>query len=397
MMHLNRLRFASTAIVLSYLSSTALATNFDVAVGPNGNLVFYPEYVIAQQGDTVNFVFHPKNHTVTQSSFDSPCVPIDGGLNSGFMPVPEGSEGGGLPNWSVTVNDTNPVWLYCQQTNPFSHCGKGMVFAINPPDAYSDHSFAAFQAKAVAINGTGTTSDSVSVPVLSTPPAMSWTSATATVTSGTSSWVTTYTSYDGTPQPTYDPSGPMTHKIIVGDNKQLMYNPMNISASLGDTVVFEFRPKNHTVTQSTFGTPCQPKEGGFASGFMPVSENATDSFPTFQITINDTAPIWGYCQQTNPASHCGAGMVFAINAVESGPNNFAAFQALAQAQDGPTSNSTPTPSGSGSGSGNGGNGTNNGGDSGNGNTGLRNFGTGVSGLGLGGGVLGLGLMLVGLF
>lgn len=67
---------------------------------------------------------------------------------------------------------------------------------------------------------------------------------------------------------------------------------------------------------------------------QPVSADATE-FPTFRITINDTAPIWGYCGQTG---HCGAGMVFAINAVESGPNNFANFVELAKR----TANSTTT-------------------------------------------------------
>jgi hypothetical protein len=111
----------------------------------------------------------------------------------------------------------------------------------------------------------------------------------------------------------------------------LNYDPANISASIGDTVTFEFHPKNHTVTQSSFLNPCKALElasgtPGFKSGFKPVAADATE-FPTFQITINDTAPIWGYCGQTG---HCTQGMVFAINAVESGPNNFAAFLELAK-------------------------------------------------------------------
>jgi hypothetical protein len=57
--------------------------------------------------------------------------------------------------------------------------------------------------------------------------------------------------------------------------------------------------------------------------------NGTVDFPTFRIAVNDTTPIWAYCQQTMGGSHCGKGMVFSANAVESGPNNFAAFQALA--------------------------------------------------------------------
>jgi hypothetical protein len=35
-------------------------------------------------GDTVSFKFHPKNHTVTQSSFDAPCTPLYGGVDTGL-------------------------------------------------------------------------------------------------------------------------------------------------------------------------------------------------------------------------------------------------------------------------------------------------------------------------
>ncbi|KAJ7278922.1 Cupredoxin [Mycena rebaudengoi] len=122
----------------------------------------------------------------------------------------------------------------------------------------------------------------------------------------------------------------MDHLIKVGADG-LTYTPSSISAAVGDTVTFEFHPKNHTVTQSSFEQPCKPLEEngkkGFKSGFQFVEANAIN-FPTFRITVNDTQPIWGYCGQTG---HCSSGMVFAINAVENGPKNFAAFQARANA------------------------------------------------------------------
>ncbi len=55
------------------------------------------------------------------------------------------------------------------------------------------------------------------------------------------------------------------------------------------------------------------------------------------IAFLQTAPIWAYCAQTG---HCGQGMVFSANAVESGANNFEAFQALAIKQNGTSSNSS---------------------------------------------------------
>lgn len=68
---------------------------------------------------------------------------------------------------------------------------------------------------------------------------------------------------------------------------------------------------------------------------MPVDANATE-FPTWNVTVNDTAPIWFYCRQHKPdgSSHCGAGMVFAVNAVENSPRNFTAFKGLAQTLNG---------------------------------------------------------------
>ncbi|KAJ7181966.1 hypothetical protein C8R46DRAFT_828285, partial [Mycena filopes] len=175
---------------------------------------------------------------------------------------------------------------------------------------------------------------------------------TATMSHGFSTWTTVYTSYAGTPAPTY-PASPLNHIIKVGADG-LTYTPSFISAAVGDTVTFEFHPKNHTVTQSSFLHPCEPlaetsttDEVGFKSGFKPVAPNATD-FPTFVITVNDTAPIWGFCGQQGPPRHCAdMGMVFAINAVETGPHNFAAFQALALASGNATGSGYPAGSPSG--------------------------------------------------
>jgi plastocyanin len=59
-----------------------------VAVGGSAGLVFVPDTVNAAVGDSVVFVFHSQNHTVTQSTFDTPCVKMAAGMDSGFMPNP---------------------------------------------------------------------------------------------------------------------------------------------------------------------------------------------------------------------------------------------------------------------------------------------------------------------
>ncbi|GLB34675.1 hypothetical protein LshimejAT787_0202400 [Lyophyllum shimeji] len=120
--------------------------------------------------------------------------------------------------------------------------------------------------------------------------------------------------------------------VLVGDGGALAFSPSSVTAAAGDTVIFEFRGKNHSVTQSTFANPCTPMStpsAGVNSGFELVAANAT-SFPTWSITIDDAStPLWFFCAQTKPANHCQAGMVFAIN--PTAEKSFAAYQANAKA------------------------------------------------------------------
>lgn len=48
---------------------------------------------------------------------------------------------------------------------------------------------------------------------------------------------------------------PTVHNVTVGLGG-LVFNPSNISAAVGDIVNFSYHPKNHSVTQSSFKTPC---------------------------------------------------------------------------------------------------------------------------------------------
>jgi plastocyanin len=133
-----------------------------------------------------------------------------------------------------------------------------------------------------------------------------------------------------------------TIKVTVGADGVLQYNPNNLVAEVGTEVEFDFFPKNHTVTQSSFANPCHPLANGFFSGFIPTKDSPSGT--TFTIKVSDTKPIWFYCGQT-VGNHCQAGtfilsihidcrscstgMVGAINAPTTG-NTFAAFAALAK-------------------------------------------------------------------
>jgi len=295
--------FALGSVFLLASAQLALSATIDVIVGGTGVLKFNPPSVNANVGDIVRFTFHQKNHTVTQSTLDSPCTPLAGGFDSGFMPVPD-TQTNGFPTAQLTVQKTAPIWAYCRQG---AHCKSGMVFAVNPGDK-----LAAFQSAA-----TGGASPSAS-------PSASATSAAAP----TSSVVPSSTD----------------HKVVVGGTGVLAFNPPNLTAQVGDTITFEFHQKNHTVTASSFAAPCRDLfstsgQAGFDSGFMPVADGAT-TFPTYTVQVNNTSPIWAFCKQGN---HCGQGMVFAANTVESGPKNFAAFEALAKQLNGTSSGSTTTP------------------------------------------------------
>jgi len=363
--------FALGLVLLPFVSATVI----DVQVGAGGELAYSPEAVAAQPGDQVVFHFNPKNHTVSQSSFANPCGLKAGGFNSGFMPV-AANQSQSQPTFTITVNDTQPIWVYCAQAanTANSHCGQGMVFAVNCGQDGSTNSFTNFKNAALAIGASLSAAAASSTGAYGGAPAptASWTTAayggytipaapqvtpvTETITLGSDVWTTTYNSYPGSPNPTPAAAQGQVHTVVVGGSS-LVFDPPFVAAQPRDTVVFEFHQKNHTVTQSAFADPCRPLNAngttGFDSSFMPVGANVTSGFPTWSIVVNDTTPIWAYCKQTNPESHCGAGMVFAINPVQNSARNFTAFQNVAEALNGtqvaavvPSSSPSP-PAGSG--------------------------------------------------
>ncbi|KAJ7619161.1 hypothetical protein DFH06DRAFT_1342027 [Mycena polygramma] len=343
---------------------------WDVQVGgPNGTLVFVPEALSAAVGDQVVFHFNPKNHSVTQSAFDSPCGKKEGGFASGFQFVEANSSVDSRPTFAVTVNDTNPTWVYCAQLAPQvgSHCGAGMVFSINCPSDDSPNSFTNFKKAALAVGASlsasaaaasqtaagGSNGGSAASPTLTAaygdvtlPPAPSASVVTAEITlDSSSSWTTVYTSFVNSPAATPVAAEGAVHTVVVGGPGILQFNPSSIQAAPRDTIV-------------SFADPCRRLNAdnasaplGFSSGFFPVPANQTDNFPTWNLTVNDTAPIWAYCAQTAPSSHCGAGMVFAVNAVNSSARNFDAFKSVAEQLNGTgsasASGAAPSQSGSG--------------------------------------------------
>ena len=104
-----------------------------VTVGVNNTQKFAPEKLTANPGEVVQFQFPYGNHTVTQSTFDKPCEPIGQtgnitGFHSGFQPAAASQAMGMTSTYSIMINDTKPVWVYCAQAK---HCEAGMVMVIN--------------------------------------------------------------------------------------------------------------------------------------------------------------------------------------------------------------------------------------------------------------------------
>jgi len=122
---------ATTTTTTNLASNTVPLTGVThTVVAGLAGLHYDPENVVANVGDIIEWHYLAKNHSVVQSSFGAPCVPLaGGGFFSGFLPVGDGQVQN--PNvFQVTITDTNPIWYYCAQTVG-SHCQSGMAGVIN--------------------------------------------------------------------------------------------------------------------------------------------------------------------------------------------------------------------------------------------------------------------------
>lgn len=70
------------ALPLLAILPLSLAKVIPVDVG-KGGLVFSPNNITADKGDSIVFTFYPSSHTVAESAFDKPCNYKSGGIFSG--------------------------------------------------------------------------------------------------------------------------------------------------------------------------------------------------------------------------------------------------------------------------------------------------------------------------
>jgi len=118
---------STTAVVPATTTASSSGTVHTVTAG-NGALKYVPNSITAAVGDTIEFHFYPPEHSVAQSSFAAPCVPL--GPTAFFSGPFTQSSGQNANVFTLTINDTNPIWFYCGVP---THGESGMAGVINPP------------------------------------------------------------------------------------------------------------------------------------------------------------------------------------------------------------------------------------------------------------------------
>ncbi|ERS95815.1 uncharacterized protein SPSK_04557 [Sporothrix schenckii 1099-18] len=144
-----------STLALSALLGLVSAQQTSVTVvevsAKNNSLTYSPDNIKVAAGSMVQFQFLAGNHTVTQSTFDQPCQPIASfsnvtGFHSGFVPVAASANTGNIPTYTIMVNDTKPIWIYCGQAK---HCENGMSMVINENTADNTKSLAVYRTNAM--------------------------------------------------------------------------------------------------------------------------------------------------------------------------------------------------------------------------------------------------------
>ncbi|KAF4634574.1 hypothetical protein G7Y89_g3544 [Cudoniella acicularis] len=112
---------------------------------------------------------------------------------------------------------------------------------------------------------------------------------------------------------TGSPQSLETHYVQVGSAGELIFEPSEVDARVGDNILFEFFALNHTLTQSSLSLPCT-NIGGFSTGFNRFNpQNVSGKF-ILNYRVKSLDPEWFFCAQTIGKSHCRSGMVFGLNA-----------------------------------------------------------------------------------
>ncbi|MCJ1426603.1 hypothetical protein MMC29_004506 [Sticta canariensis] len=244
----------------------------------DGKVQFVPDNVNAEVGDVVLYDFLKLSHSLTQSEFLTPCT-YNGGFDTGLNQMnPQNVSGLFVIPFEVTTK--KPQWFYCKQQG---HCGKGMVFGLNPGDKMEQ-----FRQNAINQNGNPTTATLTTI--ATAPSTASPSTATGAITTVT--------------------VGLMNGTVLKFDP------PFLPKVSIGQKIHFDFRAANHTLTESSLNDPCKKLAGTTVdTNFQNVNKNDIPEFKPFDLVIDSDKPRFFYCKQQNntPRGHCKKGMVFSVN------------------------------------------------------------------------------------
>ena len=103
-----------------------------------------------------------------------------------------------------------------------------------------------------------------------------------------------------------------THTVDVGALGALRFEPDQITANVGDIVLFNFLSSNHTLTQSAYDQPCS-NPGRFNTDFHQHNPRNQSGVFLVSYLVTDANPQWFQCAQNSSISHCESGMVFGLN------------------------------------------------------------------------------------
>ncbi|KAJ7244133.1 hypothetical protein B0H12DRAFT_1236181 [Mycena haematopus] len=155
---------SSTSLAPAQITHVITVSNNQSAT--NGTNVFSPQVVNASLGETVFFNFTQGNHSATESTFASPCIPAHdtnstiNGFDTNIRPAGNATS---VTNFILIMNAdivNTTIWFYDETT-----CGIGGVGVINPGNVTAtDQTIDGFVRNAIRLNGTGRTSSSAAGP-----------------------------------------------------------------------------------------------------------------------------------------------------------------------------------------------------------------------------------------
>ncbi|PYH47808.1 uncharacterized protein BP01DRAFT_335379 [Aspergillus saccharolyticus JOP 1030-1] len=146
---------------------------------------------------------------------------------------------------------------------------------------------------------------------------MSYYGATSSITSKATTTTLSSTATGSRSSTSSATTGTVTHTVEVGPKTSPHgYSPHNITANVGDVIVFEFYPRNHSVVKADYLAPCVPASksvfySGMFNSFNEDNGEIVGPPPTWSLVVNDTEPTFFYCTAID--SCLVNGMVGVIN------------------------------------------------------------------------------------